>query len=109
MAFNIIVTEPFERKFKKLHKKYSSLSNDLNILLEMLESTPDLGSPLGKNCFKIRMPISSKNKGKSAGARVITFLKKVDEVIYLIDIYDKSDKDSLTDKELKILIDYILE
>ncbi|WP_439488787.1 type II toxin-antitoxin system RelE/ParE family toxin [Algoriphagus sp.] len=51
--------------------------------------------------------MSSKGKGKSGGARVITFLKLLKNRIYLLDIYDKSDKDSLSDKELKILIDQV--
>ena len=46
------------------------------------------------------MAISSKNKGKSGGARVITYVKIVDEVIYLLSIYDKSETDTITDKEL---------
>lgn len=31
-----------------------------------------MGIPLGKNCYKIRLKISSKNSGKSGGARIIT-------------------------------------
>jgi hypothetical protein len=46
------------------------------------------------------MAISSKNKGKSGGARIITYLKILDEIIYLISIYDKSDTDSISDNEL---------
>lgn len=56
--------------------------------------------PLGNNCFKIRMAISSKNKGKSGGARVITYVKIVDEIVYLLSIYDKSDIDTISDGEL---------
>jgi hypothetical protein len=59
-----------------------------------------MGEPLGNNCFKIRMAISSKNKGKSGGARVITYLRIADEIIFLISIYDKSDADTISDKEL---------
>jgi hypothetical protein len=46
------------------------------------------------------MAISSKNKGKSGGARVITYVKVVDETIYLMSIYDKSDSDTISDDEL---------
>ncbi|HVW13543.1 MAG TPA: type II toxin-antitoxin system RelE/ParE family toxin [Mucilaginibacter sp.] len=65
-----------------------------------MEADPTLGQPLGNNCYKIRMAIFSKHKGKSGGARVITYVKIVDEVIYLLSIYDKSDIDTITDKEL---------
>jgi len=63
-----------------------------------------LGTPLGKDCFKIRLAIKSKNKGKSGGARVITHLHINAQNIYLLSIYDKADKDSISDKELENLI-----
>jgi hypothetical protein len=65
-----------------------------------LKENPTLGESLGSNCFKVWMAISSKNKGKSGGARVITYVKIVDEIIFLISIYDKSDADTISDKEL---------
>lgn len=33
-----------------------------------------MGTPLKNNCYKIRLAIASKHKGKSGGARVITYL-----------------------------------
>ncbi|HEX3386914.1 MAG TPA: type II toxin-antitoxin system RelE/ParE family toxin [Mucilaginibacter sp.] len=100
MSFNILPTPEFSRELKKLAKKYSSLKSDLSQLLVSLEQDPTLGQPLGNNCYKIRMAISSKNKGKSGGARVITYVKIVDEMIYLLSIYDKSETDIITDREL---------
>jgi hypothetical protein len=64
---------------------------------------------LGNNCYKIRLAIKSKAKGKSGGTRVITFLRTKTERIYLIDIYDKSEQTSITDKELQALIAYLSE
>lgn len=100
MSFNILPTPEFSRELKKLSKKYASIKSDVSQLLISLEEDPALGQSLGNNCYKIRMAISSKNKGKSGGARVITYLKIVDEVIYLLSIYDKSETDTITDKEL---------
>lgn len=82
--------------FKKIsiHKNRPSLFNTF------LKEHPDLGTPLGNNCYKIRMAISSKNKGKSGGARVITYVKIIDEVVFLLSIYDKSDTDTIEDHEL---------
>ena len=57
-----------------------------------------------KNCFKIRMAISSKGKGKSGGARVITYFYINDETVYLLSIYDKSDNESISDNEIRDLI-----
>lgn len=90
MAFEVITTKDFEKFFKKLFKKYPSLKDDLLELIEILEQNPNTGTNLGNNLYKIRMAISSKNKGKSGGARVITYVISEDKEIYLIHIYDKS-------------------
>ena len=50
------------------------------------------------------MAIKSKGKGKSGGARVITMVKVVDETIILAAIYDESDMDTISDKELSGLL-----
>jgi mRNA-degrading endonuclease RelE of RelBE toxin-antitoxin system len=104
MSFEIVVTDPFERKLKRLVKKYKSLKSDLLKLVEELESDPIIGDPIGKNCYKIRLAITSKRKGKSGGARVITFVRVTKKTVFLIDIYDKSEISTITDKELKLLI-----
>ena len=86
MKFAIITTEDFKRDFKRLFKKYSSLIDDVENLKNELENAPQQGEPLGKDCYKIRMSISSKGQGKSGGARLITNIKIVKEKIYLIAI-----------------------
>ncbi len=85
-------------------KKYRSIKNDLEELIGQLEQNPELGTPLGYNCFKIRLAIASKGKDKSGGARVITQIFVSDEYVYLLSIYDKGDKESISDKELKNLL-----
>jgi hypothetical protein len=69
----------------------------------VLENEPELGTPLGNNTFKIA--IKSKGKGKSGGARIITFLVTENREIYLLTIYDKSEFDNLDDKILKSIIE----
>ena len=63
-----------------------------------------MGDEVLKDCYKIRMAITSKGKGKSGGARIITFVYVVEETIYLLSIYDKSETTSISDKELRELI-----
>ena len=109
MSFNVIATEPFERKLKKLAKKYRSIKDDLLDLISSLEKDPTQGTPLGKECYKIRLAIRSKGKGKSGGARVITYVRVAKENIFLMDIYDKSEQDSISDKELEWLINLLAE
>ncbi len=50
MSYNIIATEPFERKLKRLAKKYKSLKTDLLEIINKLEENPSLGTPIGKDC-----------------------------------------------------------
>ena len=104
MSFNVIITPPFKRQAKKLKKKFPSLKTELTVLYNSLEENPKQGKPIGKNCYKIRLAIKSKGKGKSGGTRVITHLQVIDENVYMVAIYDKSDKESLTDKELTQLL-----
>ncbi|GHS96376.1 hypothetical protein FACS189421_01360 [Bacteroidia bacterium] len=72
MLYTVETTPHFEREAKRLVKKYFSLKQEIKKLSEQLEKTPDLGSPLGNNVFKIRLAIASKGKGKRGGARVIS-------------------------------------
>lgn len=109
MSFNILPIPPFDRQLKRLSKKYPSLKQEYLELIEDLEINPVLGVNIGKNCFKIRLAIASKNKGKSGGARIITYFVLTESTVYLLSIYDKSEKDNLTDKELLELLDYIPE
>ena len=99
--------EVFERQAKKLVKKYPSLKSELLALIQKLKQDPSQGTSLGKNCYKIRLSIKSKGKGKSGGARVITHIVVSDSSVFLLSIYDKSDKENLTDKELKELLEYL--
>lgn len=109
MSFEIIATSPFERKLKRMAKKYKSLKADLLEVVKKLEGHPTLGTSIGKDCYKIRLAISSKGKGKSEGARIITYVRIVKETVYLMDIYDKSKQTTISDKELQLLIDLLSE
>lgn len=107
MPFEVIPILPFQRQAKKLVKKFPSLKKEIPALIESLGSQPQQGVPLGGECYKIRLSIASKNKGKSGGARVITCVILADEEVYLLSIYDKSERSSLNDKEIQELLDWI--
>ena len=67
---------------------------------------PTEGVDLGEGFRKVRMAIASKNRGKSHGARVITYLYAINEVegnISLLSIYDKQEKDNISEAELRQL------
>ena len=107
MNYEIIPTKTFKREFKPLFKKYRSLLDDLERFKNELLQNPEMGDDLGNNTRKIRMAVTSKNKGKRGGARVITFdvvvnINNTD--IYLITIYDKGEQDTITRKQIEQLI-----
>ncbi len=104
MSYKIYTTDFFDKELKRLSKKYPSVKNDFKTLVDSLNRKPNQGQPLGKDCYKIRMTISSKGKGKSGGSRVITCVKVVADSVYLLSIYDKGDKDNISDKELDSLL-----
>ena len=107
MSYDLKVVPTFERQAKRLAKKYPSLKIDLRTLFDSLQEDPLQGAPLGKGCYKVRMAIASKKQGKSGGARVITFVKVIHEAIYLLAIYDKSEKEDLEKGELDAYLDLI--
>ena len=107
MSYSVRTIPPFEKLFKRYYKKFPSLKSELADLISQLEERPDIGTPLGRDCYKIRIAIASKGKGKSGGARVITCVAVMEEKVYLLYIYDKSDQSNISDKELLQLLDYI--
>lgn len=104
MSYNILPTSKFSKEIKRLIKKYPSLKSEFANLISLLSENPTTGTPLGENCYKIRIAITSKNKGKSGGARIITYLILKDKSVFLLTIYDKSEKQNVSEKELKQMI-----
>ena len=107
MSFEVRTIPEFDQRAKALAKKYASLKRDLQELVAVLAVEPRQGTALGKGCYKVRMSITSKGKGKSGGARVITCVRIVGEQVWLLTIYDKSQRANITDKELKQLVDQV--
>ena len=96
-------TEEFDRQVKQLFKKYKSLITDIRQFKQDLEANPFQGDALGDNCYKVRMSITSKGKGKSGGARVITCIKIENDTIHLLTIYDKSEISNISDQYFESL------
>jgi hypothetical protein len=102
--FKITTLALFKRQVKRLTKKFPSLKGELSMLVEQLSTDPFMGEPLGHDCFKIRIAIESKGKGKSGGARLITNVIVSAQEVFLLTIYDKSEIDSISVKEILILL-----
>jgi mRNA-degrading endonuclease RelE of RelBE toxin-antitoxin system len=109
MSFSIVYTPEFEKEIKRLSKKYPSFKKDFSSFLESLQARPVQGVPLGNHCYKIRLAISSKSAGKGGDARVITYVRIIKEELVLISIYDKSERASIADAEIKSRLKKYLE
>jgi len=117
MKAEVRITKSFKKAVKPLIKKYASLLQELADLEAELLENPRTGKSLGNDAYKIRLKIKSKGKGKSGGARVISYLESeivgiveaTEEmmVVNLITIYDKAEKDTISDFELRELINSI--
>lgn len=106
MNVNLIPSEEFLRRLKRLAKKNKSMGDDYRTLKESLLENPFQGESLGGGVRKIRMAIGLKGKGKSGGARVLTLtiLVSDDADVTLLTIYDKEEIDNVTDEYIKWLV-----
>ena len=116
MSFEIIVTSEFETDLKKLRKKLSkkkqSIDQSFETLINQLSKNPFIGDVVS-NCGlqqgevrKIRLPIAGRG-GKSYGARLICYIVKEDDKLFLIAIYDKADSADMSRNDIKAICNAI--
>jgi hypothetical protein len=101
---NFLTTKTFERSYKRLKKKYPSLKDDLTLFQSDYVTNHDVGVILGGGYRKIRLAVQSKGKGKRGGLRMIVYdiyLKEEIDTVIMVDIYDKSEQESLSDKDIR--------
>jgi len=104
MSYKVLTIPPFDKQLKQLVKKYPSLKVELKELIAQLKTEPGQGIALGNGCYKIRLAIASKGKGKSGGARVITYVAIANASVFLLSIYHKARQSDIEDKELLRLL-----
>jgi mRNA-degrading endonuclease RelE of RelBE toxin-antitoxin system len=104
MNFDVQTTPHFQKSLKRLVKKYPFLRGKYAQLIAKLEKEPENEIPLGKKCFKIRIAIESKGKGKSGGGRVITFVQVLHLKVTLLDIFDTSEMENISETQLSFLL-----
>lgn len=107
MSFDVITTPHFEREAKALKKRYRSFKEDLGVFIDSLSENPLQGTELSPGIRKIRLVITSKRRGKSGGARVITYTictSESDGRVYLVDVYDKADYSTVDVSAVKRMI-----
>lgn len=99
---SIEVTPTFARKVRTLLKRYRSLRQDLQPILDQLaqgERPGDRLQGLSLNIFKVRIKNSDIGKGKSAGYRLIYYAELAERIV-LLTIYSKSDRTDIGSQEI---------
>ena len=104
MTYTIIEQELYLKAFKKLSKKYKNIGSDVDSFLLGIKSIDALGVELKHNVYKVRIANSSKNRGKSSGYRLISYVKVIENELHLIYIYDKSSLENISEKQLDALL-----
>jgi mRNA-degrading endonuclease RelE of RelBE toxin-antitoxin system len=100
------VSPTFNRNLRALAKKYRSIRNDIQPVIEQLEQgelpgdqIPDIGYAV----FKLRVRNSDNQKGKSGGYRLIYYVK-TEVAIILLTIYTKSEQVDIAADDLRSII-----
>ena len=112
MEHVFIPTSTFEKSYKRLKKKYYSLKTDLEEFKKEYNENPETGKDLGGGFRKVRVAVKSKNKGKSSGARIISYdlyIKTENKVVILVEIYDKGEISSISDSVYEAVLKEFLE
>ena len=108
MSYNIQTTATFKKDLKRLSKRFRSLHDDILSFIKELQANPFLGTDLGDGVHKVRVAITNKGRGKSGGARIITYTNVLVDIeegdIYLLTMYDKADQDTIFGKQIQLLI-----
>lgn len=107
MKAKVIALDYFQRKAKRLTKKFRTLDGELATLIADLKQIPKQGKDLGSGLYKIRLASKSKGTGKSGGFRIVTYyIEQVgdEEIVYLVTIYDKSEDDSIAKTDLLAIV-----
>jgi mRNA-degrading endonuclease RelE of RelBE toxin-antitoxin system len=95
--YSLYVTNLFIKEARKLKNRYPDIKKSFNTLKKDLKVNP-IGraeAHIGKDCYKVRMEIEGKHAGRSYGAKVIIYVKVINKIVYLLSVYDKSDKQDL--------------
>lgn len=100
----VIKQELYKKALKSLSKKFKHVEADIEKFLSEIKDRNELGIELKANIFKARVANSDKNKGKSSGYRLITYLKITDDELHLIYVYDKGSIENLTEDEIDTMI-----
>ncbi|MDF0552121.1 type II toxin-antitoxin system RelE/ParE family toxin [Kamptonema sp. UHCC 0994] len=99
----------FTRNLRNIAKKYRSIRDDIQPVIEQLERGELPGkqiSGIGYDVFKLRVRNSDVQKGKSGGYRLIYYVKTAKGII-LLTVYTKSEQSDIPAEEITgIILEY---
>jgi mRNA-degrading endonuclease RelE of RelBE toxin-antitoxin system len=110
MKYEVVLHPNFEKEYKPLAKKYPSLKQDIQNIIDEIEKELVLATDLGEGFKKIRVNIKSKGKGSSGGGRLITqetIITVDDTKVLFASIYNKGDHESINIAILKEIISLV--
>lgn len=106
MSLTIHYTSYFKRVIRNVSRKYPHLKQDINPVIKQLQTGELLGDlipNIGYSVYKVRIKNSDNNKGKSAGYRMIYYVKQ-QEGITLLSLYSKSKQADISVAEIQAII-----
>lgn len=108
--YQVKFTPTFDRRIKKLAKKYPNIKSDFTELLELLEQGNFEGDELqgfaGK-VYKVRIASADQQKGKSGGFSFIYYVVTKEQCVYLMTAYAKASQTDLTNEQRQQIKDFI--
>jgi len=107
MSVTVYFTPYFKRVIRNLAKKYPHLQGDIKPVIQQLqegELLGDLIQHIGYSVYKVRVKNSDNNKGKSAGYRMIYYVKQQDSIA-LLTLYSKSEQADISVQDIQAIIE----
>ena len=99
MSYHLVLLPHFTKQLKPLLKKYRGLDESV---IEMLEKfSPQHGTLIAPEIYKIRLGTQSLARGKSGAFRLCVYAFELERQIVPITIYFKGDKENLSPKDLE--------
>ena len=102
----VIVSPTFNRNLRTLAKKYRSIRNDIQPIIEQLtqgELPGDRIAGVGYAVFKLRVRNSDTQKGKSGGYSLIYYVQTAMGII-LLTVYTKSEQVDILAEDIQNII-----
>ncbi|MEA5420354.1 type II toxin-antitoxin system RelE/ParE family toxin [Spirulina sp. CCNP1310] len=104
--WQVELSPTFIRKVRTLKKRYPSIQQDLEPIIQQLQAGEMLGDQIpgvGNPAFKVRIRNRDIQKGKSAGYRLIYYVKMSQKIV-LLTLYSKSDQSDITPQEIREIL-----